>query len=298
MSQLFTPVRDDNGMTRTAVVTGGNSGIGFAVAEALGKKGYKIWIAGRNAEKGATAVTRLRPHCAAGVEFLPLDVTLFARIEQFLDALKPQLGGRLDALVHSTGVVNSKRVVSADGLEEGWATQFLGRYLLTEALTPELSKSDDGRVVFISAQLMGTPRLFEEDLTLEKNYATMRAIQQAQYACQLYLQMYAAEHPNGPAINGGLAGLVRTGITRNQSGLLRVLLDAFTALAGISPERAAENFVALASDPAMKGVSGHFFPKPEHLEKRKKLAFGSDELLALRRVLAKYSETRRVLPSS
>jgi hypothetical protein len=113
-----------------------------------------------------------------------------------------------------------------------------------------------------------------------------------QYASQLYLQLYAEQHPHGPAINGALAGLVRTDITRTQSGILRVLFDSFTAIAGISPQRAAANFVALACDPALKGVSGHFFSQPGRLEKRKKLAFSADELDSLRRVLGRCSELR------
>ncbi|MEV4020949.1 hypothetical protein AB0J35_61790 [Nonomuraea angiospora] len=71
-------------------------------------------------------------------------------------------------------VGNGKRVASADGPEEGWATQFLGRYLLTEAFTPELSNADDGRVVFVSAQAPKNPRLFEDDPSLEKNFTAMR----------------------------------------------------------------------------------------------------------------------------
>jgi NAD(P)-dependent dehydrogenase (short-subunit alcohol dehydrogenase family) len=97
------------------------------------------------------------------VAFLPLDVTRFKGIEEFVRELRPQLGGRLDALVHSAGVVTTKRVVSADGLEEDWATQVLGRYLLTEAFTPELSHADDGRVVFVAPKV---PRLFEDDPSL------------------------------------------------------------------------------------------------------------------------------------
>ena len=281
---------------RTAVVTGGTSGVGLAVAEALGKKGYQVWIAGRSVEKGAAAVARLRSQCPAGVEFLPLDVTLFAGMEQFVSTLRPQLGRRLDALVHSTGVVNTKRVVSADGLEESWASQFLGRYLLTEAFTPELSNADDGRVVFVSAQAPKTPRLFEDDPSLEENFTVMRATGQNQSACVLYEQMYAAEHPNGPAINGATAGLVRdTGITRSMSGFAKAVTDVLFPVIGITAEQSAMNVVALAGDPALKGVSGFYFSKPQNLEKRQKLAFGDEHVASLRRVLAHHAAVRSAL---
>ncbi|GHO77216.1 oxidoreductase [Ktedonobacter sp. SOSP1-85] len=289
---------ESKGMPRTAVVTGGNSGVGLAVAEALGKKGYTVWIAGRNAEKGANAVARLRPHCPAGVAFLQLDVMLFSSIEQFVRTLRPQLGGRLDALVHSMGIVSTKRKVSADGLEENWATQFLGRYLLTEALTPELSTSEDGRVVFVSANAPKKPQLFEDDPSLEKNFSTMRAIAQNQSACVLYQQMYADEHPSGPAINSAVAGLVRnTGITRAQSGLTRAIFGVMFRLFGITPAQSATNIVALASDPALKDISGSFFSKPQDLEKRQKLAYDETHVASLRRLLGRYAGVRNTLLS-
>jgi NAD(P)-dependent dehydrogenase (short-subunit alcohol dehydrogenase family) len=289
---------EGKGMPRTAVVTGGNSGVGLATASALGKKGYKVWIAGRNAEKGAAAVARLRPHCPAGIAFLQLDVMLFSCIEQFVRTLRPQLGGRLDALVHSMGTVATKRRVSADGLEENWATQFLGRYLLTEALTPELSKSEDGRVLFVSASAPKKPQLFEDDPSLEKNFSTMRAIAQNQSACVLYQQMYANEHQSGPAINGAVAGLVRdTGIIRAQPGFARAIFGVMFHLFGITPAQSATNIVALASDPALKDISGYFFSKPQNLEKRQKLAYDEMHVASLRRLLDRYAGVRNTLLS-
>lgn len=296
MSQRSTDGHGNNGTGRTALVSGGNSGIGFAIAKGLGKKGYKVWIAGRSAEKGAAAAAQLGPFCPAGVEFLPVDLTLFGRIEEFVRTLRPRLAGRLDALVHTTGVNNLKRIVSADGLEEGWATQFLGRYLLTEAFTPELSNSADGRVVLVRGQVPKVPHLFEDDVSLASNYSVMRSIEQSQSACSLYEQMYAAEHPNGPALNAGVAGLVRdTGIFRSQPGALKATMTALSVAIGMTPEQAAASFIALASDPALKGVSGYFFPQPRRLEKRVKLAFDRDQIEALRRVLDQYAAIRKTL---
>lgn len=298
MSERVTPVTGNNGTPRKALVVGGNSGVGLEVARGLGQKGYKVWIAARRADKGAEAVAELRPHCPAGIEFLSLDLMESARIQQFLRTLKPQLDGRLDALVLSSGANSSSRVVSADGWEMGWATQFLGRYLLTEALTPELSRSDDGRVVFVGALAPDKPEIFEDDLAVSQNYTIMRSISQAQSAQRLYEQLYAVEHPNGPAINGGSTGSVRgTDIFRELTGFDKTLMTVVTALMGISAEKAAQNFIALAADPAFKGVSGHFFPDPKSAKKRTKLEYTKDQLDSLRRVLAKYADLRSTLLS-
>ena len=50
----------DNGV---ALITGGASGIGFAVAAQLGRAGYTVAVLGRNAESGRQAATAL---CAVG----------------------------------------------------------------------------------------------------------------------------------------------------------------------------------------------------------------------------------------
>lgn len=291
MSQSSTP--------RTAVVTGGNSGIGLAVARGLGQKGFKIWIAGRDAEKGRSAAAALRSDAPAGVEFIQLDVMRFAGIEQFLKTLKPQLGGRLDALIHSTGSNNSARVVSSDGLEAGWATQFLGRYLLTEALTPELSNSDDGRVVHIASLPPKKPHIFEDDVSLAENYTLIKSIEQAQSALALYIQQYASEHPNGPSMNSGMTGIVNgTDIRRSLTGFDKMFMGVMFGLFGISVERAAKSFIALASDPALKGISGHFFSAVERTDKHYKIAYRPDQLEVLRRVVAKYSANKSALVSA
>jgi len=274
-------------MTRSALVTGGNSGIGLAVAEGLARAGYKLWVTGRDAAKGAQAVARLEPLATAGVEFLRGDFATAAETKAFARDFKSRCGGKLDVLVCSTGVLNSKRRAAPDGTEETWAAQFLSRYLLTEALTPELTAAGDGRVVYVTAPVVKSARLHEDDLNLTQGYSMLKAAQQGALACQLYIQAYAAAHPKGPAINAGHVGIVRTGIFRNMSGPIKWIFSLLAPLISISAERSAKNFVALASDPALAGVTGYFFPKPERLDKRDKIARDAAEQAQFERIRAK-----------
>jgi len=126
----------------------------------------------------------------------------------------------------------------------------------------------------------------------------MRAITQNQSAGVLYEQMYAAEHPSGPAINGAVAGLVRdTGINRAQPGFARAIVGVMFNLFGITPAQSAANIVALASDPALKAISGYYFSKPQSLEKRHKLAYDETHVASLRRLLGRYAGVRNTLLS-
>jgi len=280
-------------MSKHALVTGGNSGVGLAVAKGLGSKGHAVWITGRNAQKGAAAVEQIRAAGAPSAEFIAADFTSFKEIATCINTVKPKLNGRLDALVHSAGVLNSDRRVSADGLEETWGSQFVGRYLLTEALTATLSATEDSRIVFIGAPLMGGVKLNEEDLTLGVKYAVFKSAQQAYLACQIYMERFAAAHPNGPFINGGHVGLVKTDLGRGITGPMKLMVNVMTALMGITAERSAKNFVALASAPELKGVTGHFFSKPEKLDVRQPMHFSPERRAAFERIEAKYSAARQ-----
>ena len=81
-------------MSKTVVVSGATGGIGEAVAEALARGGYQVFVLGRSSEQLAALCSRL-----AGV--VPVEVELDS-IERVPEALAEV--GHLDALVHCAGV--------------------------------------------------------------------------------------------------------------------------------------------------------------------------------------------------
>lgn len=83
-----------------AVVTGGTSGIGYAVAEELARRGYGLIITGRDVLRGRAARERLTEQTARPVQFLPLAADDWERYGELVDSVGP---GPLDALVISAG---------------------------------------------------------------------------------------------------------------------------------------------------------------------------------------------------
>lgn len=147
---------------RVVVVTGANSGIGLATAEALGRKGAHVILACRSETRGREALERLRredPKVHARLEIL--DVSSLASIRAFADRLQET---KIDVLVHNAGVLPDQRTMTADGFELTWATHVLGPFALTRQLLPRLRASDSARIITVTSGGMYLRRLDLGDL--------------------------------------------------------------------------------------------------------------------------------------
>lgn len=127
--------------TKTAVVTGGTSGLGEAAAVALGKAGWRVLIVGRDAARGAEVVKQ----AGSASEFLQADLFSLADVRRLADEVK-QRAPSLDLLVNNAGGVFSKGPATVDGLERTFALNVAAPFELTEALLEPLAAAK-GRVV-------------------------------------------------------------------------------------------------------------------------------------------------------
>jgi NAD(P)-dependent dehydrogenase (short-subunit alcohol dehydrogenase family) len=126
---------------RAALVTGGSSGIGLAIACALGKEGYRLTIAARQPERLGGAVERLRAG-GATVEGVAADV---GREEDAvaLIARHRELYGRLDVLVNNAGVGIGGRLeeIRTEHLDTQLAVNLRGTVLCTREALPLLRQA-------------------------------------------------------------------------------------------------------------------------------------------------------------
>jgi NAD(P)-dependent dehydrogenase (short-subunit alcohol dehydrogenase family) len=87
---------------RAALITGGSSGIGLAIARALGQDGYGLTVSARRPEKLEEAVQGLRDE-GLDVNAVPANMTDEAAIKQVIDSHRERFG-RLDVLINNAGV--------------------------------------------------------------------------------------------------------------------------------------------------------------------------------------------------
>ncbi len=135
---------------RTALVTGGNSGIGEAMATALGLAGARLILAARRADALAASAERLH---AQGIEVFTLPCDL-ADIAATQEAAQRALGmGAIDILVNAAGV--NQREAFGSVSPATWQTQInlhlSAPFFLTQALAPAMAQRGRGRIINIAS---------------------------------------------------------------------------------------------------------------------------------------------------
>jgi carbonyl reductase 1 len=122
-------------MARTALVTGGNRGIGQQVTRVLAGDGWDVLIGARDKQKGTAAATRLRKDTGGRVRAIELDVTSDESVASAARVLRDG-AIKLDALVNNAGVYGQAR--GPDGVQRTIETNFFGPLRVTLGLLPLL----------------------------------------------------------------------------------------------------------------------------------------------------------------
>jgi len=161
---------------RTAVVTGANSGIGFAAAVELARAGAHVVFAVRDPERGRAAAAK----AGGSTEVRRLDLADLASVREFGEAWD----GPLDLLINNAGVMMLPEGRTRDGFETQFGTNHLGHFALTNLLLPHITD----RVVTVSsgAHRMGDGYIHFENLNLDGIYGPQRAYSQSKLANLLF----------------------------------------------------------------------------------------------------------------
>jgi 3-oxoacyl-[acyl-carrier protein] reductase len=138
------------GAGKVAVVTGGSSGIGLAVARRLAQDGYRTIVAGRDQ-------ARLKDACAKiglGVSYLKVDVSRRSDVAAFADKIR-RMHPAVDVLVNNAGVMKTTSLrTEAEELERIWdetlSINLKGVLIVSHALA-DLFPSPGGRIINMSS---------------------------------------------------------------------------------------------------------------------------------------------------
>jgi len=148
---------------RTAVVTGATGGLGLRVAEVLAAHGARVVLGGRNPERGAAALKRVRAVATGqGPQLVELDLANLQSVRAAATRIRELTRDRLDLLVNNGGIMAPPLGFSVDGFESQWATNVLGPQLLTRLLLPAMEAVPGSRIIFVSSTRHASALLDEE----------------------------------------------------------------------------------------------------------------------------------------
>ena len=202
---------------KTAIVTGGASGIGIETARALASAGAHVTIAVRNLDAGKEVADAINAEYGAGkVTVEKLELGSLASVRDFAKRWgdKP-----VNLLINNAGIMACPEGKTDDGFETQFGVNHLGHFLLTVLLTPNLEKGAPSRVVSLSSAAHMAGKVDLDDPNFERRpYHAFTAYGQAKSANALFAVEYDRRYKNkGIRAFSVMPGVIRTNLGRHMT---------------------------------------------------------------------------------
>lgn len=260
---------------RVCVITGATSGVGYQAARRLAQGGAHLAIVCRNAHKSELVKNELEENFHTSVDIVLADFSRLAEVRKTAETLLARYP-RIDVLVNNTGIHNTHRRLTEDGIEMVFAVNHVASYLLTRLLLPRMLESAPARILQVNSQGHRFGGLELEDLNWEKRrYKGLQGYGASKVAQLLTVWEFADRlKGSGVTINAVHPGEVKTNIGMNNELLYRLYKQAIIARFLKNPVISGNAIYYLAAAPEMAEVSGVFFnqtipekPTPQALDR-------------------------------
>jgi NAD(P)-dependent dehydrogenase (short-subunit alcohol dehydrogenase family) len=251
---------------KTALVTGGNSGLGLATVKALVSSGAHVLLGARNESKGKEAVAEVQRHSAGGsVQLLLVDLASQSSIRNAASEVSSGYS-KIDLLINNAGLMAMPEQTTEDGFESQFGVNHLGHWSLTALLMKEILAADSARVVTVTSSAHHLIwNLKFEDPHMRDKYSPWNAYSQSKLANYFFaLGLHQEFQRHGKSAMSLLAhpGLAHTNLqveTFNQgaAGWAGTASKYLAEKVGMEPDRGALPQIRAALDP--KAKSGEFY---------------------------------------
>ena len=262
---------------KIAVVTGGNSGLGFETARVLAKRGAHVYVSARTQEKAEKACAQMEGKTTPIV----MELTDFDSIVNCTNTIK-QSTDTIDMLICNAGIMQPPELELFNGVEKQFAVNHLGHFLFATHLIEPVKAAEQGRVVMLSSlayQWAPETGIDFDNLDGSQGYDPSQFYGQSKAANHLFAlslsERFAGTHATANSIH---PGVINTNLGRDFSLWMRIAakLIGWTFMKSI-PEGAATTCY-VATEPQLATVSGHYFEDCNPITPE--LAYMTDKALA------------------
>ncbi|XP_028159966.1 retinol dehydrogenase 14-like [Ostrinia furnacalis] len=241
---------------KVVIVTGANSGIGYATALELARRGAEVILGCRDDKKGQEAVESIiKATKNKKVKYIYLDLSSFKSIRSFVEEFK-RMEAKLDVLINNAGASGMGLKKTEDGIIRDMQVNHFGPFLLTVLLTPLLVKSAPSRVIIVSSMLHKFGTI--QDINEEGRHGWFQNYCNSKLCNVLFSNELAKRlEGTGVVVNSVHPGQVNTSLYRS------TLLDKIRSLVLYtffkSPEEGAQTSLYLAVSDDCDQVTGRYF---------------------------------------
>ncbi|KAF9429865.1 hypothetical protein BGZ76_001085 [Entomortierella beljakovae] len=277
---FFTPERFSHDQIpdlagKVAIVTGANTGLGYAIAVSLAANGAHVFFACRSKERALDAIEKARAEIKKNypnasdpkMEFLELDL---CDIKKTHKAAKDFLARNLPLhiLVCNAALFAAPYELSVDGIEVQFAVNHIGHFVFTTTLLDRIKESQPSRIVMVASDIHEINEI--TDFTLEavnKPVGPFTPYAQSKAANILFANALARRLENDQVwVNSLYPGIVYTEIARHTGKIfgerfMNVMLKTSTYTVAMTPAHASLTPLYLATSPEVveKNIRGRYF---------------------------------------
>ena len=270
---------------KTCLVTGASSGLGFAVAVDLARRGANLILACRSGiPEAGERVKQLSG--SSQVDMIHVDLTDLDSVHAFCEELKTR-GVELDVLVSNAGVAPPWARPTRHGLDEIFQVNYLAKFilanrLLSEGILPNATFAGNGRpagrtprIIYISSDShQGASAIDYEEFGVYYDYGVRKSINMYSYY-KLVLNTFATElarrlQSEGQvdvSVNVMCPGPVNSNIARDAPPVLKGFMKLIFSVFFRSPEKAARPVSYLTASSEMEGLTNDYL----HMFNRKRM---------------------------
>ncbi|MFZ1729768.1 MAG: SDR family oxidoreductase [Bacteroidota bacterium] len=232
------------------LITGSTDGIGKETAMGLARKGARVILHGRNAERLEITLQEFAAENLAVEGAVTGDFSSFASVRKMSAEIRERYP-ELNVLVNNAGVYMKSRAHTSDGMEMTWQVNYLSPSLLTMELLPLLEKNAPSRIVNVSSVAHTRGSIDFLNLDGRQSFDSYALYAQSKLANVLFTYELAAMlEGKGIDVNCLHPGVIGT----------KLLMDGF-GIDGAPIEEGARTSIHLAMSEDLTGVSGKYFVK-------------------------------------
>jgi retinol dehydrogenase 13 len=257
MPQKSTLVRMDE---LVCVLTGATSGVGYYAAKRLAEGGARLVLVCRNAEKAAQVKNELECAYQTSVRTLQADFSRLTDVRKTAATILEEYP-QINVLINNTGIHNTRRTLTENGVETVFCVNHLASFLFTRLLLPKLLESAPARIIQINSQGHRFGGLDLHDLNWDRRrYRGLQGYGASKVA-QLLTVWELADRLDGTGvtINAVHPGAVRTNIGMNNGLLYQWYQRNLIWPMLKDPRISGEAIYYFAAAPEMAAVSGRYF---------------------------------------